>query len=51
MQYKIFSEIVILVSSVRFGAFIMPDFAGQSHKLWLELPQPTVAKGFFQPIL
>ena len=25
----------------------MPYFYGQSHKLWLELSQPMVAKGFF----
>lgn len=25
----------------------MPHFFGQSHKLWLELSQPMVAKGFF----
>ena len=44
LQYKIFSESVIFVSSVCFLALIMPHFAGQSYKLWLELSQPMVAK-------
>ena len=46
LQYKIFSESVIFVSSVCFLALIMPHFAGQSYKLWLELSQPMVAKAF-----